>query len=208
MPLIKNGRVVEDRYRPHARRCADPRRRSRHRSGGALPRRRRRDAPPRRADRRRVAEQPQGRRARAVSRSPRASSSWRSRTSRTAAATARRGSCGSATDSSASCAPPARCCATSSCSWCAPASTRWRSKKPSDADAFASTLARYTVFYQPAGDDARRSAAAASCADGDAGAARNGALKPAPRPKFGRSARSDHTARPIGRTAQPSRREI
>jgi hypothetical protein len=42
-------------------------------------------------------------------------------------ATARPGCCGSAMGSSASCAPPARSCATSSCSWCAPASMRWKS---------------------------------------------------------------------------------
>ena len=64
-----------------------------------------------------------------------------SRRSATAAPIARRACCASATAMTASCAPPARCCATSSCSCCAPASTPSRSKKDSDAEAFAETAA-------------------------------------------------------------------
>ena len=152
MPLVKTGRIVEDQYV----RIADD---------APVPGRRRGDRVTARAfsptpKRSRSAWRRSACSGRTTGRSTssrRISTSsrwwrWCSRTSATAAPTARRASCASVTVSAASSAPPARCCATSSCSCCAPASIPSRCRKEADAAAFAESIRRFDVFYQPTGD--------------------------------------------------------
>ena len=152
MPLVKSGRIVEDQFVriaddapvpdgvavivSGARFLADAEALAQRDGGG----------------RRDVAEQPADRRAGAAISSGSRWSRWCSRASVTAAPTARRASCASATASAASCAPPARCCATSSCSCCAPASIRSRCRRKPMPRRLRRASRRFDVFYQPTGD--------------------------------------------------------
>ena len=97
MPLVKDGRIVSDRYFARRRRCsscpATARCWCRPRGFSPMPRS---AAVARRQDRRDLAEQPRCRRTRAVSRPARRWSHWCFRISATAAPTARRACCASA----------------------------------------------------------------------------------------------------------------
>ena len=80
------------------------------------------------------------------------SSRWSFRNSATAAPTARRACCASATAFAVSCAPPATCCAISSSFSLRAGFDSFEVKKPADALVFAKAAARYSVFYQPSAD--------------------------------------------------------
>ena len=176
MPLIKNGRVVEDRYVRVARRCADARRRAGHRAGGALPRRRRRRSLRRDApigvvwpNNRTVAELaphldrlalvalvfPNFKDGRAYSQARLLRERYGYRGELRATGQILRDQFLFLVRAGFDALEVA---------------------KQSDVDAFAAALARYTVFYQAAGDG-RIPAAPAACAHRDPGP-RNGALSP------------------------------
>ena len=152
MPLVKNGKIATDTFVHVADDARTAGRRRDPGLGGALSRRSGSAVAPRRQDRRDLAEQPRRRRPRAVSRPARRGGAGVSDVSATAAPTARRGCCASAMAISGELRATGQVLRDQFVFMLRAGFDAFEVKKEADAEAFANTAKRYSVFYQPTGD--------------------------------------------------------
>ena len=152
MPLVKAGRIVDDRFVRVLDDAPVPEGVPVILPAARLPRRCARPRAPPGPDRRDLAERSQARRARALSRLDRADRAGVSELSATAAPTARRGCCASAIGFRGELRATGQVLRDQLLFLQRAGFDAFEVTKDADAAAFAEAVQRYSVFYQPTGD--------------------------------------------------------